>query len=244
MNDAGLRWHVHESLDDLAEAAARAIAAAAARAIDERGLFSIVLAGGSTPRGVYARLVGLETSWERWAIYFGDERCLPAGHAQRNDTMADEVWLEHVPLAARRIHRIAAELGADAAAAAYARELAGLGLFDLVVLGLGEDGHTASLFPGQPTGQERGAPDVLAVHGAPKPPASRVTLSAARLSRSRTVYLLVTGPAKRAALEHLRDGVDLPIRSVQPPAGIDVLVDRAAAPADVSVARPLASRTR
>jgi len=225
-----LRWHVYTDLDQLIEAVANGIMSEAARAISAAGRFLIVLAGGSTPRPIYAQLVELNTPWHQWHIYFGDERCLRTGHPERNDTMIREVWLDKVSIPVDQIHAVPAELGASAGAKSYAQELASLGPFDLTLLGLGEDGHTASLFPGDPLGCQRGAPDVLAVHAAPKPPASRVSMSAARLTRSQSVQLIVTGEEKRAVLARLRDGADMPIRSVNPANGIDLFLDGTASP--------------
>jgi 6-phosphogluconolactonase len=100
-----------------------------------------------------------------------------------------------------------------------------LGDVDLVLLGLGEDGHTASLFPGHDWGVVPNSPDVLAVFDAPKPPPQRVSLSAARLSRAREVLFLVEGASKRDAVARWRMGADIPARSVRPSAGVDVLVE-------------------
>ena len=230
MSELRLRWHVYSDLDRLIEAVADGIVSEAARAISAAGRFLVVLAGGSTPRPIYARLVELDTPWNQWHIYFGDERCLSAGHPERNDTMVREVWLDKVPIPVDQIHAVPAELGPDAGAKSYARDLAGLGPFDLTILGLGEDSHTASLFPGGPLGSQHDSPDVLAVHAAPKPPASRVSMSAARLTRSRSVHLVVTGEKKRATLTRLRDGADMPIRSVNPANGIDLFLDDTASP--------------
>ena len=204
----------------------------AREAIAARGAFRIVLAGGETPRGLYARLAQSTADWERWQAYFGDERCLPRGDPQRNDTMAREVWLDQVPIPPANVHAIPAELGPEAAAAHYAELLASLGNFDLVLLGLGEDGHTASLFPGQPLGDRAGDPDVLPVRGAPKAPAKRVTLSAARLSRAYRALFLVTGAAKRATVAAWRAGRDIPARFVAPPGGVKLLLDKEAAGTD------------
>lgn len=197
-----------------------------------RGAFHVVLAGGETPRGLYTRLAQARADWGRWQVYFGDERCLPRGNRGRNDTMAREVWLDHVPIPPAQVHAIPAELGSEIAAARYAELLAGVGNFDLVLLGLGEDGHTAGLFPGQPAGDGPNDPDVLPVHGAPKPPAERVTLSAARLSRTYRALFLVTGAAKRAAVAAWRAGHDVPARRIVPPGGVKLLLDKAAAGAE------------
>lgn len=88
MSEALIRWHVYANSDQLIKAVVNAIAAEAVRAISAAGSFLIVLAGGSTPRPIYARLVELDTPWDQWHVYFSDERCFPVGHRQRNDTMA------------------------------------------------------------------------------------------------------------------------------------------------------------
>lgn len=224
--DGRVRWHRVGGRAALQDEAARWILAAATRAIAARGRFSLVLAGGNTPRGVYARLRDADADWPHWHLWFGDERCLPADDADRNSVMAQEAWLTHVPIPAQQIHVIPAEQGADAGANSYARTLAALpGQFDLTLLGLGEDGHTASLFPGQDWGVEARSPDALSVHDAPKPPPERVSLSAARLARTREVLFLVDGEGKRDAVNRWRTGDDIPARAIRPPAGVDVLVE-------------------
>jgi len=229
-----LRWEVFADAGALAEGAAGCIAAESARALARGGDFLIVVAGGTTPRAVYAKLADLDTDWDRWQIWFGDERCLPDGHIERNDRMAREAWLDRVAIPAKNVHAIAAARGAGEAAAGYARTLEGVGDFDLVLLGIGEDGHTASLFPGQDPGDGPDSADALPVRDAPKPPPSRVTLSAHRLSRSRRVLLLASGSGKRAALTRLAQGEDLPVTRIRPAAGMDLFVDRAAAPPGIA----------
>ncbi len=194
-------------------------------AIAARGAFHLVLAGGETPRGVYAALRALETDWSAWQIWFGDERCLAADDPQRNSRMAGEALLDHVPIPPGQVHVVRSELGAEQAAAEYCAALAGEPEFDLVLLGLGEDGHAASLFPGGEWGEAADAPDVLAVRAAPKPPAERVSLSARRLGRARSVLFLVTGEGKRGAVSAWRAGAKLAAAAVRPPAGVDVLVE-------------------
>jgi 6-phosphogluconolactonase len=125
------------------------------------------------------------------------------------------------------VHAIPAELGALEAARLYAETLRTVGGFDLVLLGLGEDGHTASLFPGHEWGTASGSPDVLAVFDAPKPPPQRVSLSAARLGRARQVMFLVGGKSKHRAVAEWRTGKNIPARAITPAAGVDVLVESA-----------------
>lgn len=194
-------------------------------AIATRGVFRLVLTGGRTPRGIYRRLGEAQADWARWHIYLGDERCLPPNDPERNSCMAAAAWLDGSPIAKTQIHFMPAELGATAAANAYARTLAEVGDFDLVLLGLGEDGHVASLFPGHERGNAAGAPDVLPVFGAPKPPPERVSLSARRLSATRAVLFLVSGTGKQPAVAAWQAEEDIPACAIAPPAGVDILVD-------------------
>lgn len=221
------RWLEVATVAELERTACRRIIDAAERAIKLRDRFIIVLAGGNTPRGVYRLLRAENADWSRWNVYFGDERCLPADDAGRNSKMAADSWLDHVPIPKSQVHPIRAELGASAAALAYADTLRAVGEFDLVLLGLGEDGHTASLFPHRDWGAATDAPDVLAVFDAPKPPPQRVSLSAARLSRAREVLFLVAGDAKREAVARWRAREPLPAGAIRPSAGVDVLVESA-----------------
>lgn len=236
-DDAGpgsARWIGVADAQALRQAAYRRILDAAARAIERRGWFLIVLAGGSTPREVYRMLRGAHADWSRWQAYFGDERCLPVDDAGRNSAMTADVWLDHVPIPRDQVHAIPAEFGARAAALACGETLRGVGDFDLVLLGLGEDGHTASLFPGRDWGVAASAPDALAVFDAPKPPPQRVSLSATRLSRARAVLFLVEGESKRDAVKQWRAGAGIPARAIRPEAGVDVLVESMLLPAGVT----------
>jgi len=220
----GVRWTAVSSAAELQRAACQRILEAAQRAIAQRDRFLIVLAGGSTPRDVYQMLRTGTTDWSRWHVYFGDERCVPQGSADRNSSMANDAFLAQVPIPAGNVHPIPAELGAKAGASTYAETLRTVGDFDLVLLGLGEDGHTASLFPGKDCGSDS-AIDVLPVFNAPKPPTERVTLSASRLSRTQMALFLVTGESKRAAVARWRRGESLPAAAIVPAGGVEVLVE-------------------
>jgi 6-phosphogluconolactonase len=220
-----VRWRVFPDAATLCAHAAEAILESASEAIAARGAFHLVLAGGQTPMNAYARLREASADWTRWHVYFGDERCLPANDPGRNDFNARRVWLDRVRIPPDQVRVIPAELGGETAASRYAETLRIVGDFDLVLLGLGEDGHTASLFPGHPLGEQPGGPDVLAVRAAPKPPAERVSLSAARLGRSRKVLFLVSGASKRRAVLDWREGGDIPARHINPDAGVDVFLD-------------------
>lgn len=223
------RWQVFPDAAALAGQAAAQILETAREVIAARGVFHLVLAGGNTPKDAYESLRECVANWAKWQIYFGDERCLPRGDPGRNDTMARCAWLNHVSIPPVNIHPIHAELGAEQGAQRYMEILRRVPEFDLVLLGLGEDGHTASLFPGRP-GLEKVAADVLAVRTAPKPPPERVSLSAARLSRAQRALFLVSGESKREAVRAWRAGADIPARHITPTLGVDVYVDRAAWP--------------
>ena len=227
MQEQVVRWNRFESSEALRAAACDAVIRAANTAIAGRGRFLIVLAGGSTPKGVYRMLRDAATDWSKWHVYFGDERCLPAGHPDRNSTMAEEALLAHVPVPRGQIHLIPAELGGIAAADAYCDTLQPLEDFDLVLLGLGEDGHTASLFPGH-AWEHTPARPAIAVSDAPKPPADRVSIAASRLSLARQVLFLVEGPGKQQAVSEWKRGVFLPVRAITPAAAVDVYLDSAA----------------
>ena len=203
-----------------ADAVARAAADALAQGL-RGGARTLVLAGGTTPRRCYETLAGMELPWGRVTVLFGDERCVPPGDPESNYRMAKEALLDSV--APATVHRMAAELGAEEAAAAYDRVVSGLGLLDLVLLGVGPDGHTASLFPGGP---ELEAPGwAVAVHDAPKPPPDRVSLTLGTLQSAHRVLVLATGADKADAVQKAK--------RAEAPAGMipqaEWLVDRAAA---------------
>jgi 6-phosphogluconolactonase len=219
------RWHDYDNQASFEQIAVDFILEAARQAIAARGIFRIVLAGGDTPRSIYRRLCDADTDWTAWHVYFGDERCLPASDSERNSHMARTVWLDRVTIPSRQVHEIPAELGPEAAAASYAADLADIGEFDLVLLGLGEDGHTASLFPGGAWEQAAALPAAIPVFDSPKPPAQRVSLSPARLSHAAHVLYLVSGEAKRDAVRSWRNGDPLPASRIRPPQGVDVFLN-------------------
>jgi 6-phosphogluconolactonase len=222
-----VRWHALADVPAIHAAAAARVRSAAERAIAARGRFLLVLAGGRTPQGAYELLSRASAHWASWHVYFGDERCLAPEDPQRNSRMARVALLDRVPIPAAQVHVIRAELGPQEAAKDYDELLRPLAGFDLVLLGLGEDGHTASLFPGDARGLAPDAPDALPVLDAPKPPAQRVTLSARRLSRTAEAIFLVDGDSKRDAIERWRSGERIPAAAVAPRGGVDVLVEAA-----------------
>jgi len=221
---------VHDDIEQLGAAVAQRVAELASQAIAARGVFHVALAGGETPRRCYEKLRHLPVDWAHVQIYFGDERCLPIGDAQRNDRMAYKALLEHVAIPPTNIHAIPSELGASAAAARYSALLQQVAPLDLALLGMGEDGHTASLFPGNPAlGNPALDDQVLAVpvFNAPKPPAERVSLSLTALNTARQKIFLVAGAGKRDALEQILRGEPLPAARI---AAAEWHLDRAAWP--------------
>ena len=219
------QWHAFADTATLQHTVLERLQQHAQEAILQRGRFDLVLAGGTTPQAIYRECRHITTDWSCWHLYFGDERCLPPDHPERNSRMALDAWLAHVPIPANQIHAIPAELGATAAAQAYGDALQAVGDFDFVLLGLGEDGHTASLFPGHSWGDTEGSPDVLAVFDAPKPPPERVSLSARRLSRARKVAFVVTGQGKRDAAAAWRAGQQIPAHSISPGNAVDIFFE-------------------
>lgn len=213
------RWYDFDSQQAINEAATAQILQQAQDAITNRGRFLLVLAGGSTPKSVYELLRNTAADWAHWHIYYNDDRCLPVDHPDRNSLMAEQAWLNHVAIPKSQIHAIPAELGPGEGAKAYAQTLAGLPEFDLVLLGLGEDGHTASLFPRHSWDD---SVDAFPVFGAPKPPPERVSISRARLGRAREVLFLVTGAGKQQAVNDWRNGVAIPASHIMPGSGVDI----------------------
>ena len=219
---------------DVAAATAEHKLAAAEQAVAARGRFLLVLAGGRTPIMACTLLVGKPAQWDRWSIFFGDERCLPPDHPERNSVAARQAFLDQVPIPPKNIYPMSAEQGPVAAALSYQRTLSGSATgksaavrlpFDLVLLGMGEDGHTASLFPGRPVPD---GPLVIPVLDAPKPPPKRVSLTPKALSAARAMLVLVTGADKAAALAAWRAGADSPVARVAASGAALVLMDRAA----------------
>lgn len=214
------RWHIYPNRDALVERTTAAISRIADAAIARYEKFNIVLAGGETPRAIYAQLAQFDADWSRWHVYFGDERVAPADHPDRNSTMAWRAWLH--ACAGIHVYPITTEDGAEQAAQHYAKIIDGV-RFELVLLGLGEDGHTASLFD---TGRADAHTNVIAVRNAPKSPRERVSLTPHALSRAENVLFIVTGRGKREAVARWRAGEMLPAATIIAPNGVDVLIDR------------------
>jgi len=223
--------------DALAADAARRFVSVAAQAVRETGRFVVALAGGSTPRRLYELLATPEyadrVDWARMHVFWGDERCVPPDDPASNYRLARAALLDRVPIPTASVHRIRGEDEPVRAAAAYERELRtafatpegppsvqGGRRFDLILLGMGSNGHTASLFPGHAAVRERER-WVMAEHVA-ELAAWRITLTTPVLNAAAHVVFLVTGAEKAATLQRVLDG---PVRP-------DALPAQAIAPAD------------
>jgi 6-phosphogluconolactonase len=230
---------VHGTSQELAQAAAHDFAAKAEAAIGERGRFAVALAGGSTPKATYevlARDYADRLDWSRVHVFFGDERTVPPEHEDSNYRMANETLLSHVPVGS--VHRMRGELPPAEAAAAYEEELREFfgtsdepPSLDLILLGIGEDGHTASLFP------ETSALEVhdrwVVANPVLKLQTTRLTLTVPAINAARTVGFLISGEGKAEALREILEGDadprEYPAKLVRPVGGPVWMVDRAAA---------------
>ncbi|MDO8704213.1 MAG: 6-phosphogluconolactonase [Sulfuricaulis sp.] len=192
----------------LAAVAADRIALLIEQAVTRHGRATVALSGGATPRAVYRRLALHHLPWEKVEIYFGDERAVLPGDPESNYRMARETLLDAVPIPPIHVHRMPAERpDRDAAAAEYAAQLPEQ--FDLIVLGIGEDGHTASLFPGSTVlGETRH--QVVAVTG-PKAPHQRLTMTPPVIASALTVMVLASGSAKAKAVAQALEGPGRPV---------------------------------
>jgi 6-phosphogluconolactonase len=244
--DAPFEIRITDDPVSLAEIAAHEVVTVARAAVAARGRFAVALAGGSTPRATYRRLaqppLAAQMPWDRTLVFFGDERGVPPTHADSNYGMALSALLAHVPIQPERVFRIRGEdPDPDAVAADYARVLAeALGVrrgetprLDLVLLGLGIDGHTASLFPGSPVLKETFR-TVAAVHAAAASVPQRFTLTYPVLNAAACVIYIVSGAEKAKVVKAaLADSTTtVPAAMVRPSDGrLLWILDRAAAAA-------------
>lgn len=233
--------------EEVARTACRLVLDRAREAIARDGQFRIALSGGSTPKRLYRMLADSgEARFENWHVFFGDERFVPPDHADSNYRMAREALLARVPIPASQVHAVETTSGsAERAAWLYSMTLRrrlpardGLPCFDLVLLGLGADGHTASLFPGS-TALDAAAGEVAVATWAPSQKAWRITITTSLINAARAVAFLVSGADKAEALARTLDTnapEPVPAASIHPANGtLAFVADEAAA---TKVSRP------
>ncbi|HRQ23536.1 MAG TPA: 6-phosphogluconolactonase [Anaerolineales bacterium] len=222
--------------DELSQYAARAFVETANRSIAERGRFLVALSGGSTPMKLYERLASEPLDWSRAHFFWGDERCVPVDDADNSYGQTKKILFDKI--GTTNIHRIESTLEPVQAAQVYAQTLSGFAeasfdfpRFDLVLLGMGDDGHTASLFPNSPVDMD--SPVVAVTAHYQDRPANRVTLTPLVFNQAREIWFLVTGAGKAETLHNVLKGArnleKYPAQRIQPVDGKLVwLVDEAA----------------
>ncbi len=243
---------IYPDVDTLSQQAAQYVVRTASESIAARGRFTIALSGGTTPRKLYT-LLGSEPyssqiDWQQVHIFWGDERCVPPDNPDSNYYMAQEVLLSKIPIPALQVHRMPADQpGRDAASQSYTAEMQrafgtqGIPVFDLIQLGMGPEGHTASLFPHQASLRE--TQRLVMPVSVPKPPPDRLTFTPPLLNAARNILFLVAGSDKAEALQAVLDGEyqpeEYPAQIVRPPDGEVVwMLDKAAA-ANIHINKPM-----
>ena len=206
--------------DDLAKAAAEVFAARIAEVVAARGVCRFGLSGGRTPKKVYALMATLPIEWERVQLFWGDERCVPPDDAQSNYRMANEALVSQVAIPESNVFRIRGEDRPDDAARAYSEAL-GDEPIDILMLGMGGDGHTASLFPGN---ADLSSPERVIAATSPIAPHDRVTMTIKAINESRAVYALIGGAGKCDRVAEIEAQIasgnpELPMAYVQPLSG-------------------------
>ncbi len=261
LTPGGIEQFIYPDAAELSQAAAHYILRLLNEAVAAQGYCTLMLSGGSTPGAIYAHLkqadLASKLNWKHVHLFWGDERCVSPDHPWSNFRLAWEAWLSQAPVPAENIHRIRGELNPQQAAWDYEQEMRGFfaGLippshtapqgeklawpsFDLILLGMGADGHVASLFPGDPALEERQRWALAVEHLQPPPPLGwRVTVTLPLINAARRVMFVVSGKEKawmvRQALEADSGTGTLPVQRVRPQAGQVVwFLDQAASKAE------------
>ncbi len=225
---------IHNSVEDLNNAASESIAEILTQAVHLRGTANIGLSGGSSPIGVYEALAQNQSHysvpWSEVHFFWGDERCVPPEYSDSNYRQAFDNFLSKIPASAENIHRIKGELSPQDAVSDYIHVLSNFAkgktpwpVFDIALMGMGEDGHTASLFPGRISPGEDVSPVIQVNASCQDRPAARVTLTPMVFNASRNVIFLIVGEAKARMLQialsdHL-DPENIPVQRIQPAQG-------------------------
>lgn len=201
------KWFIFKELDEAAKEAAEFLATNIMKCVESKDACHVILSGGNTPPRCLGYLVAKILPWDKIHWYLGDERCVARDHAERNDVMLERyLWSQ---LNTTNIHTIPAELGAEKAADAYRKVISDIEHFDIAFLGMGEDGHTASLFPDNAAINDKRS--VVPVYDSPKPPDERVSLSINTLKKTTLRMILAGGEAKAAIIQRIKADEPLPV---------------------------------
>lgn len=204
------KWNIYKTFDEASNATAEFIASNIKLTIKDKGICRVILSGGNSPIACLKEMSKKLLPWEKVHWYLADERCYPQEHAERNDLMIKQnLWSL---ISNTNIHIIPAELGAEQAAEKYREVIRIVDYFDIAFLGVGEDGHTASLFPDNKALQDTRT--VVPVYDSPKAPSDRVSLSLNTLKRSLCKVVLADGSTKGPIIKRIKAGEILPINSV------------------------------
>lgn len=216
------KWFVYKEFEEAAKAAADFLASSILACIEKNDICHVILSGGNTPPRCLAYLVTKALPWDKVHWYPGDERCVPRGHADRNDVMLEQyLWSQ---IGTTNVHTMPTELGAEKAAVVYRDIIRDIEHFDIAFLGMGEDGHTASLFPGNAALDDPHS--VVPVYNSPKPPRERVSLSMDTLRKTSLKMVLAGGETKADVIQRIKAGEQLPINCL---GDIHWYIDKAAA---------------
>jgi len=216
------KWNIYSEFDQASKAAADFLAEHILQSVQKKNTCHVVLPGGNTPAKCLAYLAQKKLPWDKIHWYLGDERCYPVGHIERNDVMLEKnLWSK---IGKTQVHRIPAELGAEQGAESYRKIMDAIDCIDIAFLGVGEDGHSASLFPDNIALKDRRS--VVAVHDSPKAPAERVSLSVQILKQAKCRMLLASGVTKVDVIARIKKGELLPVNRL---GNINWFMDEAAA---------------
>lgn len=204
------KWFVYDNFEDASLAAAEFLATLIEASIHDKEECHVALPGGESPARCLSLLAKNKLDWTKVHWYLGDERCYPKGHPDRNDVMLQEnLWSK---IGETNIHLIPTEKGAEQAAEIYRELISTVDYFDIVFLGMGPDGHTASLFPDNEALADTRS--VIPVYHSPKEPSDRVTLSIETIKKAKTRIVLTSGVAKAPVINRIKQGEALPINCI------------------------------
>jgi len=206
--------NIYNFTDEWVDSIVDKIKVCATNAIKECGIFNIVLPGGNTPILIFQKLSLMNLEWDKWHFWLSDERILVNDTSNLNKYIIYKNLLDNINYEKKQIHFLIDNLSLNDSIIFYENELKKVFFFDLLLLGIGEDGHTASLFPGNNLGLEQNSPNVLGINNSPKAPSNRITLSTNRLNKSYNILFLVKGPEKKDIIDKIIKGESYPCTNI------------------------------